>query len=165
MGEDNGQQPQDHPFRWVLTPHRSLTQAGFLTLMILFGGVSFVAGLVFLLMGAWPVLGFFGLDVLILYVAFRLNYRAGRAYETLEVDAGSTDLTRVNPAGRRQRFQFPTAWVRVNLSEGVDGRTELSLSHHRRAVVFARFLTDDERREFSSELKSALVTARGGPRI
>ena len=43
--------------------------------MVAIGAVSFVAGVVFLLMGAWPVFGFFGLDVLLLYWAFRLNYR------------------------------------------------------------------------------------------
>ena len=58
-------------FSAVLTPHRSLSATGFLILMMLVGGVSFAAGIVFLMMGAWPVFGFFGLDVLLLYLAFR----------------------------------------------------------------------------------------------
>ena len=65
-------------FSAVITPHRSLGRVGFLVLMALFGGVSFVAGMVFLLIGAWPVFGFLGLDVLLVYWAFRLNYRAPR---------------------------------------------------------------------------------------
>ena len=69
----------------MLTPHRSLGPTGFLILMAVLGGVSFAAGIVFLLVGAWPVFGFFGLDVLLIYCAFRLNYRAARAYEEVTV--------------------------------------------------------------------------------
>ena len=49
------------------------------------GAVSFVAGFVFLLIGAWPVFGFFGLDVVLIYLAFKLNYRAARLYETIDL--------------------------------------------------------------------------------
>ena len=66
-------------FAAVLTPHRSLGNIGFLVLMIVFGGVSFVSGIAFLMMGAWPIFGFFGLDVLLLYWAFRINYRRAAA--------------------------------------------------------------------------------------
>ena len=66
-------------FSAVLTPHRSLSATGFVIVMALVGGVSFAAGIAFLLMGAWPVFGFFGLDVLLIYLAFRANYRAGTA--------------------------------------------------------------------------------------
>jgi uncharacterized membrane protein len=51
--------------------------------MIALGAISFITGVLFLAAGAWPVLGFFGLDVLLVYIAFRLNYRSGRLYETL----------------------------------------------------------------------------------
>ena len=66
-------------FSAVLTPHRSLGRVGFLVLMALIGGISFVAGIVFLLIGAWPVFGFFGLDVLLLYWAFRAQLPRRRA--------------------------------------------------------------------------------------
>ena len=59
-----------------LTPHRSLSRAGFVLVMAVLGAISFAAGMVFLLIGAWPVFGFFGLDVLLVYCAFRANYRA-----------------------------------------------------------------------------------------
>ena len=134
-------------------------------LMGLFGVTCFVTGLVFLLIGAWPVAGFFGLDVLVLYVAFRLNYRAGRIYETVEIGANALTVTRVHPSGRQQRFAFNPYWVRVELAEGRDGRTVLSLRHHGQALAFGRFLTDDERRDVAEALRSALSAARGGVRI
>jgi len=62
-------------FSALLTPHRSLNRTGFLLVMAFLSVISFAAGLVFLLMGAWPVLGFFGLDVLAIYWAFKINFR------------------------------------------------------------------------------------------
>src|SRR5258708_21374152 len=74
-------------FSAVVTPHRSLSHAGFLIVMAAVGGISFVAGTAFLLLGAWPVFGFFGLDVLLVYWAFRVNYRAAAAFEAVTVTA------------------------------------------------------------------------------
>jgi uncharacterized membrane protein len=148
-------------FRAVLTPHRSLSPLGFLVLMVAVGLVSFGVGMAFLLMGAWPVFGFFGLDVLLIYVAFRLNYRSGRQFETVEVNREHVMLTRVHPNGRAETFEFNPFWVRVRLSEWPDGRTELRLAAQGRELLFGQFLTDDERRDFADALRAALTDARG----
>jgi uncharacterized membrane protein len=153
------------PFRAVLTPHRSLGPKGFLILMIVLVVVSFVSGVLFLIMGAWPVLGFFGLDALLLYVAFRLNYRSGRLYETLDLTPASLVLTRVHPSGRQERFDCNPYWARVNLREWPDGRTALSVVSRGTELAFGAFLTDGERRDLASALREALLAARGGVRI
>lgn len=153
---------QPRSFRAVLHPHRSLGPRGFLLLMVVFGGVSFVTGMAFLLMGAWPVLGFFGLDVLLLYVAFRLSYRSGRAYELVEVTRDCLFVTRVEPTGLRQSFSFNPYWARVRLSERTDGRTNLAIASHGRELEFGRFLNDEERRDFAKALEGALAVARAG---
>ena len=152
-------------FRAVLTPHRSLGPKGFLALMLAFGAVSFATGVVFLAMGAWPVLGFFGLDVLLVYIAFRLNYRSGRRYETLELTPAQFVLTRVHPSGRQERFDCNPYWARVNLREWPDGRTALSVVSRGTELRFGAFLNDDERRKLASALREALLIARGGVRI
>ncbi|MFN3867664.1 MAG: DUF2244 domain-containing protein [Hyphomicrobiaceae bacterium] len=146
--------------RWILTAYRSLSQRGFLILMGLLALVSFVAGAFFLVIGAWPVFGFFGLDLLLIYLAFKLNYRSGKIYETVELDPSLLTLTRVHPSGKAERFEFNPYWVRVKLTERFDGRTALSLMSHGEVFTFARFLTDDERREFAEVLSDALSTAR-----
>jgi uncharacterized membrane protein len=152
-------------FHAVLTQHRSLGPTGFATLMSLVAGVSFVAGMVFMIAGAWPVFGFFGLDVLLIYGAFKLIYRAGRAYETVAVTPDIFRLTRVDPAGREKHFELNPYWARVNLRERADGRTFLSVVAQGREIVVGRFLTDDERRDFAVALREALLGARGGVRI
>ena len=149
-------------WRAVLTPHRSLSPRGFLILMSALSVVSFVTGVAFYLVGAWPVLGFFGFDVLLVYLAFKLNYRAGRAYETIELLPETLTVTRFEPNGRRRQFAFNPYWAQVRLREWPDGRTILSLASHGREVRFGGFLTDDERREVASALRAALAASRGG---
>src|SRR2546421_13051288 len=70
-------------FGRVLLPYRSLPPRGFLVLMLLLGLISAAAGTGFLLIGAWPICGFFGLDVALVYIASRLSYRSARQRETL----------------------------------------------------------------------------------
>lgn len=147
-------------FSAVLYPYRSLGPNGFLIMMSLIGLTSFVLGLMFAFMGAWPVVGFFALDACLIYLAFKLNYRSGREYETIELDPRQLVLTKFDPEGRSRSVDFSTYWVRVNLFEGRDGRTRLSLSSHGNEIVFGRFLTDDERKDFAGALQSAILTAR-----
>lgn len=152
-------------FRAVLTPHRSLGPTGFLILMAALSGMSFVTGVAFYLVGAWPVMGFLGLDVALVYFAFRLNYRSGRLYETVEITPAQLTVTRVHPSGRRETFDCNPYWARVNLREWPDGRTDLRIVSQGHELAFARFLTDGERRDFASALQGALQDARGGARI
>src|SRR5262245_22524032 len=100
MTADNmpcSEQSRDPPiFSAVLTPHRSLSPTGFLIFMVVLGGISFVTGMVFLMAGAWPVFGFLGLDVLLVYWAFKLNYRSAQAYEQVTVTPSELTVRTVN---------------------------------------------------------------------
>lgn len=160
MSPDEAHLAAKTPFRAVLHPHRSLSPTGFLVLMLAIGGVSFVTGMVFLLMGAWPVFGFFGLDVALVYFAFRLNYHAARLHELVELTPALLTVTRVHPSGKRESFDFNPYWVRVSLTEDSTGRTHLRLASHGNELSFGHFLTDEERRDFSVALSGALSSAR-----
>ena len=127
--------------------------------------VSLAAGIAFLLMGAWPVFGFFGLDVALVYLAFRLNYRAARLYETIELTPARFLLTRVHPSGRTEQFDCNPYWASVRLRQWPNGRTALSVVSQGKELAFARFLTDRERRDLARALREALLIARGGVRI
>jgi uncharacterized membrane protein len=164
MDENDTSRQGEHTFRAILHPHRSLGPRGFLVLMSAIGLVSFVTGTAFLLMGAWPVMGFFGLDVALIYIAFKLNYRAGRAYELVELTPDRLTVTRVQPSGARKSYEFNPYWVRVRLAQQVDGRTFLRLASHGQEFEFGRFLNDDERRDFAQALEGALSLARSGMR-
>ena len=154
-GADNPQ------FSAVLTPHRSLSPRGFLIFMAALCVISFGTGLLFFLMGAWPVMGFFGLDVLLVYIAFRLNFRALRVYETVDLNPGALTVTRVDPKGREQSWRFNPYWVRLSVDERVGRSSEMSLVSHGKRLVFGTFLTDPEREDFAAALTAALREARG----
>jgi uncharacterized membrane protein len=148
------------PFRALLTPHRSLSRTGFLILMGSISLVSFAVGVAFVSMGAWPVAGFFGLDVLLIYYAFRANYRAARAYETVEITSEGMTITRVDQHGRSEAFHFNPYWVRVQLAEEPSGHTKLSITSHGRSFLFGLFLSDDDRRDFARALTDELHARR-----
>src|SRR6188474_796931 len=101
-------------FAAVLTPHRSLSPKGFAVLMTLVCIVSFGTGLLFYLLGAWPVVGFMGLDVVLIYIAFKLNYRSARLYETVDLTNDMLTITRVDPSGRARSWSFNPYWVRLS---------------------------------------------------
>ena len=147
-------------FSALLTPHRSLGPTGFMVLMSAVCLVSFGTGLLFYLIGAWPVIGFMGLDVLLIYIAFNLNYRSGRLYERVDLTEDSLTVTRVQPSGKAQAWRFNPYWVRLTLEPRVGRSSELSLASHGMRLVFASFLTDIEREDFARALASALSAAK-----
>jgi uncharacterized membrane protein len=131
-----------------------------MVLMVAVCLVSFGTGLFFFMLGAWPVIGFMGLDVILIYVAFKLNFRALRLYETVDLTDEALTVTRVAPSGRAQSWSFNPYWVRLSLQERIGRSSELSLASHGRKLVFASFLTDEEREDFASALSSALASAK-----
>ena len=152
--------PETPRFSAVLTPHRSLSPRGFLVLMAAICIVSVGTGVLFFMLGAWPVIGFMGLDVALIYLAFRLNFRALRRYETVDLTDDALTVTRVEPSGRSQAWTFNPYWVRLSLQPRIGRSTELSLASHGQRLVLASFLTDSEREDFALALSSALSEAR-----
>src|ERR1700743_3494625 len=98
-GNDFDPDHQPEIFSARLTPHRSLNRTGFLVVMAFVSVVSFAAGIAFLLMGAWPVFGFFGLDILAIYWAFKINYRRARAREEIRVTPSELHVRRISHRG------------------------------------------------------------------
>lgn len=152
-------------FDAVLYPHRSLPPQGFLVLMLLLGAASFAAGVSFVLMGAWPVFGYFGLDVLLVYLAFRASYRSARMHEWVRLTEDTLTVEHVGQRGERRRWQFQPFWLRVVLEEH-DETNRLVLTSHGRELVVGGFLAPSERKNLAIALKDALLRWREhmGPR-
>ena len=158
------QMAQPELFSALLTPHRSLNRTGFLVLMAFLSLVSFAAGLAFLLMGAWPVLGFFGLDVLAIYWAFRINFRHAKATEEIWVTPSELRVRRVNHRGRVVEFVLNPLWVQLDQKTHAEfGIEKLYLVSKGRRVSIGSFLGPDEKASFAKALLAALQTARRGP--
>lgn len=155
----------DSLFSAILTPHRSLDPSGFVILMGAVVAVSFTAGVAFYMIGAWPVIGFLGLDVALIYWAFRLNYRSGQLYETVDLTGETLTVTRVLPSGRARSWSFNPYWARCQLAETSRAGRQLCLISHGKRLIFGRFLSPEEKEDFAEALSGALREARGGERI
>ncbi len=164
MTSDNATEREPALFSAVLTPHRSLNSAGFLAVMITVGAVSFIGGIAFLLMGAWPVVGFLGLDVLLVYWAFRANYRAAAAYEEITVGPSEMTVRKVSHLGRVAEWTLNPLWVQLHRENpdeyGVQG---LWLISRGRRLAIAGFLGPREKESLADALMKALAEARRGP--
>ena len=144
----------------VLAPHRSLPPAGFAAIMAIFGGISFIAGIFFVLHGAWPVMGFFGLDVGLIYLAFRINYRSARREERIRLVADALTVERRGVRGERWSWRFQPYWLRVTLEESDDESNRLTISSHGRSLVLGSFLGAGERRSVAALIEDALARWR-----
>ncbi len=147
-------------FERVLVPHRSLPHRGFRLLMLLLGVLSFTVGIAFVAVGAWPVVGFFGLDVALLYLAFRLSYRSARQREVLRLAGDDFTVERVGIYGERQAWRFQAFWLRVALEERHGTAPRLVIGSHGRRLVIGHFLPPLSRRELAAALGAALTRWR-----
>jgi uncharacterized membrane protein len=152
-------------FNARLTPHRSLNPKGFRVLMAATFVASALFSLPFYLMGAWPIVGFLGLDVALLYFAFRANFHAAKAYEHFRLTYFELQFARVTAAGLKREWRFAPAWVRLERVEHEEfGVQRLSLHNRGRRWDIAKFLGPDQKAEFATRFTSALAEARRGPR-
>ena len=147
-------------FERVLAPHRSLPPRGFQVLMLILGAISLAVGIGFVAIGAWPVTGFFGLDVALVYLAFRLNYRSAGRRETLRLGEDAFTVERVGVRGERRVWQFQPFWLRVILEERSDHSNRLLVASHGRSLVIADFLAPAMRRELAATIREALARWR-----
>jgi uncharacterized membrane protein len=149
-------------FERVLRPHRSLPRRGFHLLMMFLGLISLAAGIGFVSIGAWPVIGFFGLDVALVYVAFRLSYRSGRQSETIRLAGDAFTVEQLGVRGDRRMWRFQPFWLRVILEERADESNRLLVASHGRSLVIAAFVTAAMRRELAAAIREALRRWRDG---
>jgi len=164
MTSDNDPGEEPTIFSATITPHRSLSNAGFLVLMLVIGAISFVAGMVFLIAGAWPVFGFFGLDVLLVYWAFRVNYRAAGAYEQVTVTPSELKVRRVSHRGQVAEWTLNPLWTRLDAETHAEyGIERLFLVSRGRRLAIANFLGPAEKEDFAAALGAALGEAKRGP--
>ena len=152
-------------FQLMLRPNVSMSRDGFVILMVVFAAICLLAGGFFLVIGAWPVFGFFGLDILLLYLAFRINYRRARRYEILEMRDGRLILSKVTATGKVRDWVFDPYWVRVRLEKNradPDIPGDLFLSSHGQKVALGGFLAPAERGSLAVTLEHTLLRYRSG---
>lgn len=158
-GEDAN---NDRPFfEAMLTPHRSLARPGFVILMVLVGIVSLAHAAMFVVTGAWPVSIFFGLDLVLLFGAFWLNYRSGRAREEVSLSRTKLAIRKFAPSGHVTEHAFNPFWARLRICRHDEiGITGLSVSGGGHSTDVGAFLNPEDRESFAAAFSGALASAK-----
>lgn len=146
----------------TLTPNRSFSRQHTRWLILAVGGVFFLGGLRFLVMGAWPVIPFLVADVALLVWAFRANNAAARGHERVTLAGDALTLARVNAHGVERRFGFEAYWTQVEIEETPAGDAHLWLAARGRRVRVGGFLSAPERRDVGATIAAALNAYRSG---
>lgn len=150
----------DNLFDAVLYPNRSLPNAGFIAVMSVVIGANFLFGIYFFSIGAWPVIGFCGLDVFLVWLAFKLSYRQGRLRERVWVSADEMWISRILPSGHETRWRLQPAWTRISIDKPVKHESQVRVTSRGETLILGAFLSPEERGKFADALADALGAAR-----
>lgn len=143
-----------------------MSRAQFHVLLAALGAAGFVASVPFILMGAWPVAGFMGLDVLAVYIAFKASFRSARAYEDVSLTVLELLVAKVSARGQRAEWRFNPSWVRLRRKEHEEfGLLRVDVVSRGRALEVASFLGPDQKADFADRLGRALAEAKAGMRF
>ena len=155
--------PDTPIFKARIHPHRSLTQGQFHVLLGAVAAIGVCASTPFVVMGAWPVAGFFGIDVLLVYLAFRASFRSARAYEDLVLTPLELSVAKVSAKGQRAEWRFNPNWVRLEREDHEEfGTQRLALVSRGLRLELAAFLGPDAKADLAKRLQRALAQARRG---
>ncbi len=163
MNEGNAAETvNDKPvFEALLTPHRSLGRRGFTVLMLITCALCLAHAVVFVAAGAWPIVAFFGIDLILLYGAFWLSYRSGRAREIVSVSRTALSIRKIAPSGRAAEHRFNPFWARFNVARHDEiGITRMQVTGEGRSTDVGSFLNPDDRESFARAFAGALATVR-----
>ncbi len=147
----------------AMAPHRSLSARGFLIVMAAIAAVSFLSGFYFLSLGAWPIFGFFGLDVALLYFAFRANFKAAAAREFIRITPSLVQVRQVSARGEAREARMNPFFTRIKRRDMEEiGTLDLALVSRDRQVAVGIHLGPWQKAELADELGAALGTVKKG---
>jgi uncharacterized membrane protein len=153
--------PQPPTFRAELRPHRSASARTLNVVILALLAVFVPTAIAFVAAGAWPVTGFMGFELLLLYGAFWLSRHRGSTVEYIDLTREALRVERVNHWGQRQVWTLEPTWTRITLSERNGGRGRLELRSRGQSLIIGEFLTLEEQAALSLALEKAVATATG----
>ena len=145
----------------TLWPYRSLGSRGYLYLMMGFIGLICILSLLFYSLGAWPVIGFLGIEIGLVWLVFRINYNAGRNFEQISITPEATAVEKVGWRGNKQRFNITSPWIKASCIKR-DGRPDkLILKYHSEQLEIGSFLPPKEKPSLANTLNESFERMRG----
>ncbi len=143
-----------------ITPHRSLGRGGFRILIAVVAAANLLVGGIFFYAGAWPVFGFMGLDVALLYFLFRLNYRHAQEKELVQLTDDALHVRRVRADGEETSWSLEPYWLRVEMDDPPRHDSALVLATRGTRLAIGSQLSPEERLQLAQALRRALHRQR-----
>ena len=147
---------RNHLHKITLYPHRSLNRTGFFILMFFLTLFSFFAGIMFVSIGAWPVFGFFGLDILLIYVFFKINFNSGKKKEIIILKKNELLIKTYNSRILKKIYKFDPNWIKINLTKLKNKTSTLQISSKNKSIIIGSFLVHQEKINIVKSLSTAL---------
>ncbi|MBF5040264.1 MULTISPECIES: DUF2244 domain-containing protein [unclassified Methylophilus] len=144
----------------VTRPNASASSESVLKLLLSLGVFSGLIAMAFLHIGAWMVLPFAGLELVLVVLAFVVVLRHSGDYEKITFVEDHIEIEQ-SVLGKIKHVRFQRYWTRITLREGENGKTSLWIGSHNQEVEFGRDTMDDAQREaLASHLKRILLKTR-----
>lgn len=144
-----------------LMPHRSLSAGGFALMMVIVAAICISNAYFYYHLGAWPVAVFFFFDVLLLYVAFKLSYRAGQMREEVTVHRDALHVRKIAPNGREREHTYNPYWAKFQIERHDEiGITSMRVVGEGYQSTLGAFLNPEDKESFANEFAAALATAK-----
>jgi uncharacterized membrane protein len=142
-------------FNARLFPYRSMSKRSANIMIGIIAVACTLAGLRFIIAGAWPVVVFVGVDVAAIWLAFHLSFRSAKLFETIQLSEKDLILTRVHPNGQTESWRFEPYWAKAWI-ETIEGQEMLFISSNSDPVPFGSFLAEQEKSEFLQTFNHSL---------
>lgn len=147
-------------FEAVIVPHRSLSRRGLVVLLVAIAGICGLNAAIAIHIGAWPVGGFTGVELLLAAVLFRMNAVSARASEMLMLTSDALRIVRTDPRGRREEHALPPGWLTVSLEERPGRVPGLWVGTRGVREEVGKSLGETDKRDLARALQEALYRLR-----
>lgn len=143
-------------FEAVIVPHRSLGARGLRWVAGVILALSGAVSVGFWYLGAWPVVGFAGAEVLLALWLLRRHAAGAHETEVLVLSEAGLHVVRIDRGGRRSEQLVDSGWLRAELEERPGRGPALLLKSRGRRIEVGAALGEAEKRNLAAALDGAL---------
>jgi len=136
--------------------NQSLTTRGLYILMFFITIPASYLGISFYVLGAWPVLGFMGFEILLIYIAFKILFYKNKFYEHIILDSEKLNILFKKKNKIIKKIELEPTWVQVKIEKIYENEDTLIVSSHGKKIILANYLIPEERLKLAGKIKSGL---------
>jgi uncharacterized membrane protein len=130
-------------------------------LLVVFALVCLTVAGIFALLGAGPVLGFAGLELILLFVLLRTSFRRAATEEDVSIAGDATIVQRGGPNGRRIVARLQSYWLQVEPS--LYGAQGIVLRSRGTKISVGVGLPANEVRDLTAAVRGAVHKVKTAP--